>query len=60
MVTIDELFDALIRDCRNPGDLVGENGLLKRLSRQTQERTIPAVMTEQPGYRICPMPDERR
>ena len=47
MATIDELFDALIRDCRKPGDLVGANGLLKQLSEKSPGRKIPDIMTEQ-------------
>lgn len=34
MATTDELLDALIKDCKKPEDLIGENGLLKQLSKK--------------------------
>jgi putative transposase len=46
MATTDELLDALIRDCKKPEDLIGENGLLKLLSKKSMERAMPAEMTE--------------
>jgi hypothetical protein len=48
MATADELFDALMKNCKKPGDLIGENGLLKRLSGKYPERTIPLTMREHP------------
>lgn len=39
MATVDELFDALMKSCKKPGDLIGESGLLKQLSRNSLERT---------------------
>ena len=50
MATADELFDALIRDCKKPTDLIGENGLLKQLCNKSQERVIPAEITK--SYRL--------
>ena len=55
MASVDELFDALIRDCKKPTDLIGENGLLKQLCNKSQERVIPAEITQYIGS-----PEERR
>jgi len=37
MDSIDELIDELIKKCKKPEDLIGENGLLNQLSRETME-----------------------
>jgi hypothetical protein len=55
MTTSDELLDALIRDCKKPTDLIGENGLLKQLCNKSLERVIPAEITKYIGS-----PEERR
>ena len=52
MATTDELLDTLIMDCKKPEDLIGENGLLKRLFKKSMERTMPIEMTEHLGYHI--------
>jgi putative transposase len=52
MATTDELLDALIKDCKKPEDLIGENGLLKQLSKKSMERSMPAEMTEHLGCHI--------
>lgn len=45
-----EILDELIRDYRNPEDLLGENGLLKQLTKQLLERAMQAELTHQLGY----------
>jgi hypothetical protein len=47
MATVDELFDALMRDRNKPAEISGENGLLTQLSRELLDRTMPAVLREQ-------------
>ena len=49
MATTDELLDALMRNCKKPEDLIGENGLLKQLYNQTQKVAVPADMTKNMG-----------
>lgn len=41
MATTDELLDALMRNCKKPQDLFGNNGLLNQLSGKSQEQVIP-------------------
>src|SRR5260370_41180506 len=49
--TIDnERIDNLLKDYKKPEDLIGENGLLKQLTRQLLERGMAAEMTEHVGY----------
>ena len=45
-----ELLDELIKDYQNPEDLLGENGLLKQLTKQLLERAMQAELTHQLGY----------
>lgn len=45
-----EILDELIKDYRNPEDLLGENGLLKQLTKQLLERAMHAELTHQLGY----------
>ena len=50
-MTIDnELIDNLLKDYQKPEDLLGENGLLKQLTKQLLERAMAAELTEQVGY----------
>lgn len=52
MTTIpDELLDTLMKDYKNPEDLIGETGLLKQLTKQLLERAMQAEMTEHLGYK---------
>jgi putative transposase len=46
----NELIDSLLKDYKKPEDLVGENGLLKQLTKQLLERAMAAEMTEHVGY----------
>jgi putative transposase len=45
-----ELIDSLLKNYKKPEDLVGENGLLKQLTKQLLERAMAAEMTEHVGY----------
>jgi len=50
MATTDELLDALMKDYKKPEDLIGENGLLKQLTKKLVERAMQAEMTDHLGY----------
>ena len=50
MTIPNELLDALMKDYKNPEDLIGESGLLKQLTKQLLERAMQAEMTEHLGY----------
>ncbi|HSK74587.1 MAG TPA: IS256 family transposase [Pyrinomonadaceae bacterium] len=45
-----EILDELIKDYKNPEDLLGENGLLKQLTKQLLERAMQAELAYQLGY----------
>src|SRR5436190_7999269 len=50
-MTIDnEIIDRLLRDYEKPTDIIGENGLLKQLTKQLLERAMAAELTEHVGY----------
>jgi putative transposase len=50
-MTIDnELIDNLLKGYKKPEDLIGENGLLKQLTKQLLERAMSAEMTAHVGY----------
>jgi putative transposase len=50
-MTIDnELIDNLLKNYKKPEDLIGENGLLKQLTKQLLERAMAAELTEHVGY----------
>jgi len=50
-MTIDnELIDNLLKDYKRPEDLIGENGLLKQLTKRLLERAMAAELTEHVGY----------
>ena len=50
MTIPDDLLDSLMKDYKNPEDLIGETGLLKQLTKQLLERAMTAEMTEHLGY----------
>jgi putative transposase len=50
MATTDELLDILMKDYKKPEDLIGENGLLKQLTKRLLERAMQAEMTDHLGY----------
>lgn len=45
-----DVLDELIKDYKNPEDLIGEDGLLKQLTKALIERAMRAEMTHQLGY----------
>jgi putative transposase len=50
MAIAEDLLDALMKDYKNPEDLIGETGLLKQLTKQLLERAMKAEMTEHLCY----------
>jgi putative transposase len=49
MALSDELLDKLIEGYQKPEDLIGENGLLKHLTKGLIERAMKAELTHQLG-----------
>lgn len=45
-----EILDELIRDYKNPEDLLGEQGLLKQLTKALLERAMESELTHELGY----------
>lgn len=45
-----EILDELIKDYKNPEDLIGENGLLKQLTKALLERAMAAELTHELGF----------
>src|SRR5436190_1500640 len=45
-----ELIDQLLKGYEKPEDIIGENGLLKRLTKSLLERAMNAEMTHHLGY----------
>ena len=50
MAITDDLLDQLMKDYQKPEDLIGENGLLKQLTKRLLERAMQTEMTEHLGY----------
>ena len=50
MALNDDLLDRLIEGYQKPEDLIGENGLLKQLTKRLIERAMKAELTHQLGY----------
>jgi putative transposase len=50
MTIENELIDNLLKDYKTPEDIIGENGLLKQLTKQLLERAMAAELTEHVGY----------
>jgi putative transposase len=50
LATQDELLDELMKNYKKPEDLIGENGLLKQLTKALVERAMKAEMTDHLGY----------
>lgn len=46
----DTLIDELLKDCRDPKDILGQNGLLKQLTKRLIERSLQAELTDHLGY----------
>ena len=50
-MTIDiKLIDELLKDYKQPEDIIGENGLLKQLTKALLERAMQAELTDHLGY----------
>src|ERR1700733_8248190 len=50
-MTIDtKLVDELLKDYQKPEDIIGENGLLKQLTKALLERAMSAELTDHLGY----------
>ena len=47
---LDRLLDQLVKDYKKPEDILGEQGLLKRLSKAVLERALGAELTDHLGY----------
>ena len=47
---LDELLDELVEDAKSPEDIVGENGILKQLTRRLLEKALEAELTDHLGY----------
>jgi len=45
-----DLIDSLLADYKKPEDLIGENGLLKQLTKALVERALQAEITEHLGH----------
>lgn len=45
-----EVIDKLLADYKNPEQIIGENGLLKELTKAVLERALKAELTEHLGY----------
>jgi putative transposase len=49
MTVSNELIDRQLADYKKPEDLIGENGLLKQLTKRLVERALKAEMAEHLG-----------
>src|SRR5438270_12477907 len=45
-----DLLDELLKDYKEPADVLGENGLLKQLTKAVLERAMQAELTHHLGY----------
>jgi len=45
-----KLIDKLLLDYKKPEDIIGENGLLKQLTKAVLERAMQVEMTDHLGY----------
>ena len=50
MTVTNELIDSLLADYKKPEDLIGENGLLKQLTKRLVERALQAEMAQHLGH----------
>lgn len=46
----DALIDELLKGCQDPKDILGQNGLLKQLTKRLVERTLQGELTDHLGY----------
>jgi transposase-like protein len=47
----DALIDELLKGCQDPKDILGQNGLLKQLTKRLVERTLQGELTDHLGYK---------
>ena len=50
MPITDQILDLLLADCKSPEDLMGEQGLLRQLTKKLAERALEAEMEHHLGY----------
>ncbi len=50
MPVSDQLIDQLLADYKSPEDLLGEQGILKQLTKKLAERALEAEMEQHLGY----------
>jgi len=50
MATLDAMMDELLKEYKKPEDILGENGLLKQLTKRLVERAMEAELTSHLGY----------
>jgi hypothetical protein len=50
MTVSNELIDRLLADYKKPEDLIGQNGLLKQLTKRLVERALEVEMAEHLGH----------
>jgi len=50
MTISNKLLDELLKDYKNPEDLIGKNGLIKQLTKRLVERAMEAELTDELGY----------
>jgi len=50
MTVTNELIDSLLANYQNPEDLIGENGLLKQLTKKLVERALEAEVAQRLGH----------
>ena len=46
----DALIDELLKECKDPKEILGKNGLLKQLSKRLVERALQGELTDHLGY----------
>jgi len=56
MTRKEALIDELLKECNSPEDILGEDGLLKQLTKSLVERALEGEMTDHLGYpkHSCP------
>jgi transposase-like protein len=50
MATCKELLDELLKDVKSSDDLLGQDSVLKQLTKDLVERMLEAEMTDHLGY----------
>lgn len=51
MTISNKLLDELLKDYKDPEDLIGKNGLIKQLTKRLVERAMEAELTDELGYK---------